>query len=97
MKSDSPIDVHVILEFLPKFKGGEVRDDLLMNRKRLVFLINIALLHLLSLEGMVTESNESTAHGRKRKPDAANGNKGANDILDFYYYFTKEKNFSLIC
>ena len=46
---------------------------------------------------MVTESNESTAHGRKRKPDAANGNKGANDILDFYYYFTKEKNFSLIC
>ena len=88
MISDSPIDVHVILEFLPKFKGGEVRDDL---------LINIALLHLLSLEGMVTESNESTAHGRKRKPDAANGNKGANDILDFYYYFTKEKNFSLIC
>ena len=46
---------------------------------------------------MVTESNESTAHRRKRKPDAANGNKGANDILDFYYYFTKEKNFSLIC
>ena len=94
MKSDSRIDVHVILEFLPKFKGGEVRDDLLTNRKRFVFLINIA---LLSLEGMVTESNESTAHRRKRKPDAANGNKGANDILDFYYYFTKEKNFSQIC
>ena len=69
MKSNSPIDVHVILEFLPKFKGGEVRDDLLMNRKRFVFLINIALLHLLSLEGMVTESNESTAHRRKRKSD----------------------------